>query len=253
MNVLKRLGLGLALISSPILAHAEELVVAYTTSSVPFSYLSPTGVHVGFNVDMAHAICEKLEAECHFKAVGFPEMLSAVSKGEVDIALPNMLKTPERAKQVAFTIPYWRSNSSFVGPATYSFKGVGMTLKTDSICAISKTRQYSYLKAHNGGSTDRIIETKTTQETLDKMTKGECTLFLMPTMQSLAFLQSNLGRGYNFLGTPVSTDGLGGNVHIIVRPDRSKLLEKVDQALENIIQEGLHGRITRKYFPFSLL
>jgi len=247
------MGLGLALFCTPVLVHAEELVVAYTSSSVPFSYINSDNTRVGFNVDMAHAICEKLGAKCKFKALRYPEILPAVSKGDIDIALPNMLKTPERAKKAGFTIPYWRSTSSFVGPAIYPFKGVGAALKSDAICAISNTRQYNYLKVSNGGVTDKIVETKTSQETLYKMTKGECVLLLMPTMQSLSFLQSNLGRGYNFLGTPISAHGLGGDVHIIVRPDRSELLEKVNQALKELIQEGDHERITRKYFPFSLL
>lgn len=253
MNKLKKMSLGLLFLSMSASVHAQDLVVAYTVSSVPFSYKKLQGEQVGFNVDMAHAICERLEENCVYKAMLFPEMLPGVSKGDIDIALPNMLKTPKREKKVAFSVPYWRSTSSFVGPTNYTFNGAKAALETDSICVVSKTRQYDYLKGRGGEFSKNIIEVETSQATIDGMTEEKCTLLLMPTMQVLSFVQSKKGQGYNFLGRPLSAQGLGGDVHMIVRPDRPLLLKRVDKILNELISSGVHEKITRKYFPFSIL
>lgn len=253
LKILNKIFCALFLMAMSVAAQAEELVVAYTKSSVPFSFKNDQGVRVGFNVDMGHAICDAMKVQCVYKAMDFSEMLPAVSKGQVDIALPNMLKTPMRAKKVAFTIPYWRSTSIFMGPVDYPFEKRESAVEKSTVCAISNTRQYEYLKKYKGAAASEIIETTTTQDTLDKMQTGECTLVLLPTLQSVAFLESEDGFGYGFLGTPISKNGLGGNVHIIVRPKHSGLLERVDHALETLIKDGTHERITRKYFPLSIL
>jgi ABC-type amino acid transport substrate-binding protein len=72
-------------------------------------------------------------------------------------------------------------------------------------------------------------------------------------MQGLAFLQSPAGQGYAFLGSPLVQDGLGGDVHIIVRPGARELLRQLDAALKDLIDDGTHERLTRKHFPFSIL
>lgn len=232
--------------------HAADYKVAVTPSSVPFSYQDDQGQHVGFNVDIAKELCKILKATCEIIPVPFPEILGKVHEGEFDFALPNMLKTAKRAKKAAFTMPYWRSTSSFVGPVDYSFGSLDRVVATEKICAIQKTRQMGYLKK-NGIVDQNLILSKTSTETIKAMKEGRCTLYLMPTMQSFSFLQSDAGRGYGYLGKPIFDQGLGGDVHMIVRPDRPDLLKDINDALGAIMEDGRHDQITKRYFPFAIL
>ncbi|MDV7340410.1 transporter substrate-binding domain-containing protein [Terasakiella sp. A23] len=232
---------------------ADDLNVAVTTSSVPFSYKNEAGQQVGFNVDMAKEICKRIKATCKLHAIRYPDILGKVNAGEIDFALPNMLKTPAREEKAAFSIPYWRSTSSFVGPVDYSFGDVDKVLAREKVCAIAKTRQKSYLEQKMSGNTERLIVTKTSMETIKSMQKGVCKIYLMPTMQSLSFLQSDDGHGFGYLGKPIANKGLGGEVHMIVRPDNPDLLKQVDKAMRSIIEDGTHTKITSQYFPFRIL
>ena len=253
MKIIKIMSLCLGGLLYVTSVKAEVLNVALTSSSVPFSYENEAGEWVGFNVDIAKAICEKIKASCTFHYLRFPEILPLVAEGKMDFALPNMLKTSERAAKVAFTVPYWRSTSSFVGPVDYNFSSAKRILEKDKICVIQNTRQMHFLQSVNEDKQDHLISTKSGTETIDALKKGACRFTLMPTMQSLSFLQSENGKGFGYLGKPISGHGLGGNVHIIVRKDRPALLKEIDAALQEMVHEGLHEQITRKYFPFSIL
>ncbi len=253
MKIIKIMSLCLGGIFCVASAKAEVLNVVLTSSSAPFSYQNKVGEQVGFNMDIAKAICEKIKASCTFHYLRFPEILPLVAEGKMDFALPNMLKTPERAAKVGFTVPYWRSTSSFVGPVDYNFSSVKRILEKDTICAIQNTRQMHFLQSVNGVKQDHLISTKSIAATIDALKDGTCRFYLMPTMQSLSFLQSENGKGFGYLGEPISDQGLGGDVHMIVRKDRPALLKEIDAALQEMVLEGLHEQITRKYFPFSIL
>jgi ABC-type amino acid transport substrate-binding protein len=82
---------------------------------------------------------------------------------------------------------------------------------------------------------------------------GKCRLAVAPMMQVLPFLQSADGVGLGFLGAPMTDEGLGGDVHLVVRPDAPLLREQVDDALRAIMRDGTHDRLSRRYFPFSIL
>ena len=164
----------------------------------------------------------------------------------------NLLKTPERERLVRFSIPYWRSTSSFIGAHGSALPAADDRLPQARICAIADTRQHHYLLQlkRNGGS---VVATHGNGETIDKLTRGECALALLPTVQALPFLQSPAGREFAFIGAPRTRHQLGGDVRIALPPDAAGLQQRVDAALREMIRDGTHERLSRRYFPFSIL
>lgn len=233
-------------------AMGQELVIAVTSSSVPFSYVNPQGELIGFNIDLGRAICEQLKRPCRFEAMAFPQVIPAIHAGRADIGLGNALKTPEREKLVAFSVPIWRSSSSFIGPANTQAATPADALKGRTICVVDGAVQQAFLRTL-GGASASLLSGTTNQELLDNLQKGDCKLALLPTMQALPFLQSPAGKPYGYIGMPLSQDGLGGTVHVVVRPNQAALLAGVNQAIEVLIRNGMHEKISRRYFPFSIL
>lgn len=228
--------------------HAEELVVLVTPRSVPFSWLDERGQLVGFNVDIAQAICRELKRECRLETRRFPEVIPEVASGAAAIGLANFLRTPEREKQVAFSIPYWRSSSAFVGR-----DGDAPATERGRICVIAGSMQEAWLAAAERRGQAEVVAHESNQSVLDQLAAGVCPVALLPTMQALPFLQSEAGRGFGFIGAPLAGEGLGGAVHLVVRPGDSALLEAVNRAIDTLISSGEHERLARQYFPFSIL
>lgn len=233
-------------------ASGQELVFAVTSSSIPFGYHNPQGELVGFNVDLGRAICEQLKRPCRFEAMPFPQILPAVNAGRVDLALGNVLKTPERERQVAFSVPIWRSTSSFIGRAGTPLVTPAQAIREHSVCVVEGSAQQAFLK-HLGGSPNQILGRTSNQAVIEGLQQGVCTMALLPTMQALPFLQTPDGKPYAFIGQPLGQEGLGGTVHLVVRPDRAELLTSVNEAIQTLIRNGTHEKISRRYFPFSIL
>lgn len=244
---------GLIGASLPSLVAAEDLKVAITSTSKPFSTMDSTGILVGFNVEVVKEICARLNRSCVLQPTRFPKVLSAVSSGEADLGVANMLKTPEREKQVAFTMAYWRSTSSFVGVrgTRLDYRKVGLDGHT--VCAIKGTRQLAFIGDLAKVGEGTVMVAGGNEDLIGLLATGECQLAILPTLQGLPFLQSEKGKNFDFVGTPLSEQGLGGDVHMVVRLDRPELLDQVNQILEGIIKDGTHEKLTRKFFPFSIL
>lgn len=242
-----------ALMSVAGLAHAETLKVVLTPNSVPFSYRDERGELVGFNVDIVRALCAQLARSCQLDTLPFPEILPAVAAGRFDLGVANFLRTPERERLVAFTVPYWRSSSAFVGKRSFAMKAVQELLRDTPVCAIGASVQYRYLIERAGEHSEHVRGLPSNQDVMDALLSGQCPVALLPSMQALPFMQSPRGMELTFLGAPLREAGLGGTVHMAVRPDDAALREAVDRALQHLIATGEHERIARRYFPFSIL
>jgi ABC-type amino acid transport substrate-binding protein len=241
-----------ALSACALPAVGQELVVAVTSSSVPFAFINPQGELTGFNVDLGRAVCEQLQRPCRIEAMPFPQIIPTVSAGRADFGLGNVLKTAERERQVAFSVPIWRSTSSFVGAAGTRMRNPADAIREKTICVVEGGAQQVYLRTL-GGPSPLLMPKATNQAVLESLQRDECSLALLPTMQALPFLQSPAGKPYAFVGTPMAGDGLGGTVHVVVRPDQPALLNGVNEAIQTLIRNGTHEKISRRYFPFSIL
>lgn len=252
-TLLSRLGVSLMLLSSAWGAWANDLVVAVTPNSRPFSYTETTGELTGFNVELAQAMCARLNRRCQLKTLLFPAIVPEVAAGRVDVAFGNMLKTPEREKLVAFSVPIWRSTTSFVGKAGQTLAEPSQAMNGRRLCVISGSRQEGFISAFKPANGGALQAHPSNQAVIDALVAGACELGLIPTMQALPFLRSDAGRSFGFVGVPLAQDGLGGSVHVVLRPGDSALLKGVDDALLELIRDGTHEKITRRYFPFSIL
>ena len=79
----------------------------------PFESLNSDNQIVGFDIDLANALCQQIKAECTFTNNAFDSLIPALKFRRYDAVISGMDITPERSKQVAFTQPYY-ANSAVV-------------------------------------------------------------------------------------------------------------------------------------------
>ncbi|OOH86411.1 arginine ABC transporter substrate-binding protein [Pasteurellaceae bacterium 15-036681] len=97
-------------------ANAKDITFAMEPSYPPFELTNEKGEIVGFDVDVANAICKEIAANCSFKAQAFDALIPSLIKGRggFDAAISAIDITEARAKQVDFTNPYYESSASFI-------------------------------------------------------------------------------------------------------------------------------------------
>jgi polar amino acid transport system substrate-binding protein len=78
------------------------LIVAMPLDFEPFNYLDDKNQPTGLDVDIAHAVGDKLGLKVDIQRMGFASMIPSVSGGRVDAAMAAMGILPARLSQVSF-------------------------------------------------------------------------------------------------------------------------------------------------------
>lgn len=91
------------------------LVCGVKDSLPPFGYVDEkTREIVGYDVDFCRGLADKLGVKLQLKAVTSASRIPQLQAGNVDLIAATMTKTPERAKQIAFSHTYFRTGQKFL-------------------------------------------------------------------------------------------------------------------------------------------
>ena len=105
-------------------AQAQDLTVGANIGNVPWEFQDESGSFVGFEVDLANAIGERLGREVVIENIPFSGLFSAVQSGRVDMAMSSITITPERLQEVSFAQPYYDSDQSLTVTAASGLTGL---------------------------------------------------------------------------------------------------------------------------------
>ncbi|WP_111412445.1 transporter substrate-binding domain-containing protein [Billgrantia lactosivorans] len=86
--------------------------VANSGAYPPFSYVDTSGNLVGFDVDIAEALAERMGVEADIQTSPWNGIVAALAGGRFDACICSMSVTEEREKAVDFTDSYYRSGLS---------------------------------------------------------------------------------------------------------------------------------------------
>ncbi|MBP1929827.1 polar amino acid transport system substrate-binding protein [Methanolinea mesophila] len=78
----------------------------------PFTYRDSTGNFSGFDIDSARWIAEREGFTVEFVQIPWDTIIPTLQDGRIDMIYSGMAITPERQKEVNFTIPYYTVNTS---------------------------------------------------------------------------------------------------------------------------------------------
>ena len=92
---------------------ADKIRFASSATYPPFESLDRENQIVGFDIDLAKALCQQLQAECTFTNNAFDSLIPSLKFRRYDAVISGMDITEERSKQVDFTQPYY-ANSAIV-------------------------------------------------------------------------------------------------------------------------------------------
>ena len=136
------------LLGASVAASAQELTFAMEPSYPPFETTNEKGEIIGFDVDVANAICKEIQATCKFKGEAFDALIPNLKAKRFDASISAIDITDARAKQVLFSDAYYDSTASYVtlkGKAILeSAKNVGVQNGTTfQQYTVAETKQYT--------------------------------------------------------------------------------------------------------------
>lgn len=214
----------------------------------PFNTKDTSGNVVGFDIDIAQALCAEMKATCTVVTQDWDGMIPALVGKKFDFVAASMSITEERQKVVNFTDPYYRNKLQVVAKKGNDMSVKPEDLKSKTIGTQRATIAAEWIEKNIGTGTN--VKLYDTQENawLD-LEAGRTDAVLSDVFVAYDWLQTPTGKNFEFKGDPVFDDD---KIGIAVRKEDKELLAKLNAALKAIIDNGTYDTINKKYFPFSI-
>ena len=214
----------------------------------PFNNKNASGEVVGFDPDIAMALCAKMKAECEIVTSDWDGIIPALNAKKFDFLVSSLSITDERKQAVDFTDPYYSNKLQFIAAKSIKdFKTDADYLKGKIIGAQRATLADTYLEDKLPDTTAKLYDTQ--ENAYLDLTSGRVDALLADKYANFDWLKSPAGQAYEFKGEPVNEDD---KVGIALRKGDNELRAKLNLALKQIVEDGTYKKINDKYFPFSI-
>lgn len=216
----------------------DEIVMGTNAAFPPFESIEG-GKIVGFDVEIAELVANKLGKELVIEDMEFGTLLAAVNTGKVDFVAAGMTATEERAKQVDFSDTYFQSkqviivnegDTAIVGPDDLVDKKVGVQLGTTGDLFASETEGVEVVRFDKAALAVMDL----------KNNKINAVIVDEEPAKKIAANQ----QGVTLLEAPFINEEYA----LAVKKGNEDLLKEINQVLADMKADGTYDKLYEKYF-----
>jgi ABC-type amino acid transport substrate-binding protein len=218
----------------------------------PFSEVVADGTVVGFDVDIAAALCEEIGETCAWRLTRWERMIPALNEDACDAIVASMSDTDERRRSIDFTERYYRSPVRFVGPAgaagddsPEAVAGMVVGVQRGTINQLFMERHYPATDLRLYGNQEHVL--------MD-LRLGRLDAVLGEAVQlHSGFLKTAAGDGFDFFGAErFDAEIQGRGAAIGVRKQDAALRDRLSAAIAAIRADGRYQAIAGRYFDVDI-
>ncbi len=222
---------------------ADEIRIGTEGAYPPFNEKNEKGELIGFDLDIARALCAKMGASCTYVAQDWDGIIPALNAKKYDAIVASMSITDERKKQVDFTEPYYANFLAYIAKKGSGLKTDMVGLKGKVIGAQRATVSAQYLEDNLRKDVKiKLYDTQTAA--YSDLKTGRLDAMLSDIYPALQWINDPANSDYELTGERIDIDD---RIGIAVRKG-DPLREKLNAALEGILQDGTYEAISTKYF-----
>ena len=220
----------------------EILTMATNAEFPPYEYHEDTEI-VGIDAEIAQAIADKLDMELVIEDMDFTAIIAAVQGGKADIGMAGMTVNEERLESVDFSTSYAtgvqviivKEGSEITSPDDLSKGGytIGVQESTTGDIYITEDLEEEGLatvERYNKGA-----------DAVQALLTDKIDCVVIDNEPAKAFVAAN--EGLTILETSYVTEEYA----ICFAKDNTELADKVNKALEELIEDGTVQNIIDKY------
>ena len=214
----------------------DEFVYAASGEFKPFSYVNNSMEMRGFDVEVGEAIAGELELKPVPKRIKFKGIVEGVKTGRADVAVASHTINDQRSKHVLFSTPYYYS-----GPQIFTRPDSDIETVEDlegKEVAVSKGSTYAEAAERY---TDNIKTYDSDVIALKALSNGRHDAVITDFVTG----KSARNEGFEIEGKQLIERS---EQAVVIPMDNPQLLERVNEALENLREDGTLSEISMKYF-----
>jgi polar amino acid transport system substrate-binding protein len=223
-----------------------KLILGLDDTFAPMGFTDDSGEIIGFDIDLAKAVCEKLGVELVLQPVEWESKEQELTTKNIDCIWNGLSLTPEREKNMTMSKPYMTNDISLV-------------VVGDSPIAILADMAGKRLAVQGGSSAEEALNddgNKAFRESLGQINpfdKYDTALMDMETGNSDAVLMDTVMANYMITGLEknykVLKESLLPDEYAIgFRKGELALCEAVEKALSELKADGTVAEISTKWF-----
>ena len=249
-NGLLKLAVVAAVLAMPAASAAEKIRIGTEGAYPPFNYMTADGKLVGFDIEIAEALCAEMKADCEFVVQDWDGMIPALLSGKYDAIIASMSITEERKKKVDFSEKYYNTPPA-IAVRKDSDVGSSRDLGGRVIGAQGSTTHSNYAEAKFGASEVRLYPTPDEYK-LD-LESGRVDAVIDDIVVLSEWVESAEGSCCKVLEA-LPTDPVinGEGAGIAIRKGEDELRGMFNKAIAGIRASGKYKEINDKYFDFDV-
>lgn len=225
----------------------KDIRIAFDVPYEPFEYRTPDGELTGFEVELATAMCEEMNAKCEFVIQAWDGMIPGLLARKFDAIMSSMSITPERAESVLFSKAYYNTPGGWFGRTGMDVDVTDMNAMKGLEVGVQRgTTMDTFVTENLSGTVN--VKRYTTADDMVLDLEGE--------RLDLVFVDYPVGEqtiltreGFQEVGEPVK---LGEGVGVAMRPRDKDLAEQINAALDTLKNDGTYDTIMQKYFKYDI-
>ncbi len=229
-------------------ANADVLVVAISADFPPYEYVEKNQ-YKGIDVEIAEAIGEKLGVEVQVKDMKFSTILGAVASGKVDVGISGISITELRKKQVDFSQAYTTTVQTII------VKEDSVIREASDLFRFGKYRRVGVQTGTTGDlyCTDdieleglgRVERYNEGEDAIKALVAGKIDCVVIDQEPAREFVKRN--QGLKVLETAYAEE----EYSVAIKKGNKRLTKHINQALEQLKNEGTIQKIVDKYINES--
>jgi polar amino acid transport system substrate-binding protein len=226
------------------------------------SFDATTNTWKGFDIDVANEIGKRLGVKVEFETPAWDAITAGHWQGRWDLSVGSMTITPDRAKVLDFTQPYYFTPAGLaVHEDNTSIQSLGdLTGKKIGVCGDCTYEQYlrGTLRIPNYHIDFRVhgaqIVTYDTDTTaIQDLSLGDC-VRLCAVFSAVPTLQEAIkaGKPIKLFGPPLYFEPLAAAVDKESSLDPTSFVKKVSAIIGQMHQDGTLTRLSKKWYGTDL-
>jgi polar amino acid transport system substrate-binding protein len=239
-----------AILFSGAAAAQERLTIGTEGAYPPFNNLTAAGELVGFDIDIAKALCARMTVECGFVAVDWDGLIPALQAGKIDVIAASLTITDERKKNVLFTRKYYGTPLAIVARKEVALASTEATaLAGRSLGVQASTWQADYAAGTFGKAGALLKPYPSQTEAMLDLSNGRLDAVLSDKIQLIDWMKTDGTGCCTLVGDVAGTEAEAG---IAVRLDDVALRDRLQSALDAILADGTYDAVRKRYFDFDI-
>lgn len=228
-------------VASPTVAQ-EVLQVGTEPAFPPFEMQADDGQGLtGFDIELFKAIGERADLEIEFQSMPFDGLIPALQTGSIDAAISGMTITPERAQTVDFTRPYFQSGLAIATRKDNQEEIISLEdLENKKIAVAIGTTGAQAARNIPGAE---VFTFDNSALALQELSNGNVDAVVNDAPVTLYAIKVGNLNNVEVVGELLTEEYYG-----IALPKNSPNLEKINDALDELLESGEYRELYQQWF-----